>query len=81
MRCRHVKPFEIPLHLLEQKKIWNLEVFYRMAATATHWYAFVCSDGDDDIGAFILYDDPLYDSVALQTVIVDKAHRTYETVA
>jgi hypothetical protein len=80
MKLRLVKAHEIPLHLLRQKKMWDLEVFYRMAILAEDWWAFMLSKDGEDIGAFILHDDPLYDSVGMNTMIIDKQYRTYELV-
>ena len=83
MRTRRVKPFEIPVRLLAQKKIWDLKVFYEMAMVAQDWSAFLLLDDDDDeaVGAIIIADNPLYRAVACQTVIVDKAKRTAKRVA
>lgn len=83
LSIRRVKPHEIPLHLLRQKKIWNLSVFYEMAVVATDWWAFVIDDGEasDPWAAVIITDNHLYDSVACQTLIVDKARRTPDRVA
>lgn len=84
MRVKRVKPFEIPQRLLEQKKTWNLELFYEYAVRAEDsWSAFVMDQGDDGdpVVAVIITDDPLYDAVECQTIIVDKARRTPELVA
>lgn len=81
MRIRYVKPFELPEWLLKQKKGWNLDVFYRMAHQASDiWMSFMLEKDGEDIGCFIAYDDELFDTIATQTLIVDKAHRDEDTV-
>jgi len=84
MRVKRVKPHEIPLRLLEQKKVWDLRVFYEFAVVRGHeWWAYVADEGDEDdpCAAFIITDNPLYRAVACTTIIVDKARRTPERVA
>lgn len=77
MRIRYVKPFEIPRYLLEQKKGWDLEVFYRQAyANPDGWISFILEKDETDIGAFILFDDTLSSSIGAHTLIVDKTYRT-----
>lgn len=75
-----MKPHEIPVRLLEQKKTWDLEAFYEIAMQNPSWWCFlVGDDGDEEpFGALILSDNPLYDEVDGHTVIVDKAVRTPE---
>lgn len=80
MKIRQVKPFDIPPHLIAQKKTWDVSVFYQLATVAEAWFAYVVSDGDTDIAALILYDDPLYDAIGAQTLIIDKSVRTPELV-
>lgn len=82
MRARAVKPHEIPRRLLEQKKAWDLEVFYEIAARDPAWWAVLFDEGDPDdpVAAVILADAPLYYSVQYETLIVDKARRTPERV-
>lgn len=82
MECIRVKPFEIPRHLLEQKKLWNLEVFYALAyKNPDAWMSFMLEESGVPVGCFILYDDPLYDSIATQTLIVDKQWRMEAVVS
>lgn len=84
MRVKRVKPHEIPLRLLEQKKMWDVRVFYEFAIAHGHeWWAYVVDEGDelDPCAAFIITDNPLYRAVSCQTIIVDKARRTPERVA
>lgn len=83
MRVKQVKPHEIPLRLLEQKKTWDLRVFYEYAIANGHeWWAYVIDEGDegDPFAAFIVTDNRLHDAVACQTIIVDKERRTPERV-
>lgn len=83
MNINEVKPHEIPLRLLEQKKIWDLRVFYELAIKGAPWRAFLFDEGDmgDPVAAVILADSPLADAVECQTIIVDKERRTPERVA
>ena len=83
MRIRSVKPFEIPISLLEQKEAWDLRVFYEYAVVAPNWKAWLIDDGDEDdpFGAVIVTDNALYQVAECQTIIVDKARRTPERVA
>ncbi len=81
MRVKRVKPHEIPLRLLEQKKMWDLRVFYEYAANAgDSWLAFVMDEGDEDdpYAAVILADCPMSMAVDWQTLIIDKPRRTPE---
>ena len=81
MMPRRVKPHEIPLRLLEQKKVWDLKVFYELAMVAHGWLAYVIGPDDDPWGAIILEDNPLGMSIFCQTLIIDKARRTPERVS
>ena len=82
IECVRVKPFEIPRWLLEQKKLWNLDVFYDFAhRNPDAWMSFLLTLDGIAIGCFIVYDDPLYDSIDTQTLIIDKAYRTEENVS
>jgi hypothetical protein len=80
MRVRQVKPHEIPLRLLKQKKVWDLKVFYEFAMTGAPWTAYLLGEDDDPWGAVILEDSPLAMAVFCQTIIVDKTRRTPENV-
>lgn len=80
MRVRQVKPHEIPLRLLRQKKVWDLRVFYELAMSVDSWTAYLLGDDDDPWGAIIIEDSPLAMAVSCQTIIVDKARRTQENV-
>jgi hypothetical protein len=84
LRVKRVKPHEIPLHLLRQKKTWDLRVFYEYSLLAgDNWCAFVLDEGDDGdpFAAVILADVLLSDCVEVHTLIVDKARRDTEHVA
>lgn len=84
MRVKQVKPHEIPLSLLEQKKAWDLKLFYEFAVTnGNEWPSYVIDEGDegDPFAAFILNDNPMYRGVMCHTIIVDKERRTLERVS
>lgn len=77
MKIRHVKPFEIPRRLLEQKKGWDLSLFYEAAyENPDRWISFMLEKDGTDVGCFILYDDALFGNIAIQTLIIDKAYRS-----
>ena len=84
MRVKQVKPHEIPLHLLRQKKVWDISLFHEYAVRAgDSWRAFVMDEGDegDPFAAVIISDAPLSMAVDCHTIIVDKVRRTPDRVA
>ena len=79
MRSSPVKPHQIPLYLIKQKKGWDPIEFYRVAlGITTQWRAYLFTEKQRIIGTLILADDPLHYAVALQTLVIDKEYRTQE---
>ncbi len=84
MEIEPVKPHEIPVRLLEQKKMWDTRLFCEAAITSDNWTAYVFSDdgeGADPWGAMIFVDEPMADALCCQTVIIDKKRRTPERLS
>jgi hypothetical protein len=83
VRANPIKPHEIPLYLIQQKKMWDVEEYYRIASQDPNWLSWLIEDDELGltVGAFIVCDDALHFGVRLQTVIVDKPYRTTERVA
>lgn len=82
VKANPVKPHEIPLYLIKQKRAWDPVEFYRLALVAEdQWRAFLFTEEQRIVGALILADDPLYYAVVLQTLILDKYYRTEERLS
>lgn len=74
---RQVKLLDLPLRLLKQKKSWDIAEFCRCAVLVTNWYAYVWGAEGEEWAMIIAVDDPIYDSVLCETLIVDKDNREH----
>ena len=80
MKANEVKPHELPLYLVQQKKQWNPAEFYRIAYQVDNWRAFMLEEDGLPVGALVLTDEPIADAVVLQTIIIDTPLRCEERV-
>lgn len=75
---KRVRPHEVPKSLLEQKD-WDLEEFYGLSGNRA-WEAFLYEEEGHPVGCFMLSHTPLHGEVVIDTLIIDRAHRSYATL-